>query len=242
MAGSRLDEDEMFFIRVLNRQSGEMIQEVQSQCNHTLSYPQIHRHPVDPGCVLECCFNCEVIRSYNLNTGNCRVVFSKFCVFRICDGSGDTILCDAGLRGILQLEWNKQENKFHVVNTWQKDMYKLYDMSFIKPYGILVLVYTNRLEAVKVGDKLVNIWKSFTILDGQKVGRKSITNDDESVYIGEMGNNSIRVIDSLTGDILNVFHFEENGQYIRPVWSNTDPNLTLVRGFTVANYSLVEKQ
>ena len=109
-----------FYIRVLNRPTGALIREIRPQCQHDCFHCLI-RHPADLNCVLESCWDCRVIRSYNLKTGKCNVVLFQFCTYRTCDGPGGTIL-SFGFNKLSQLQWNEQEQKLQVVKTWSTSM------------------------------------------------------------------------------------------------------------------------
>ena len=78
----RVLEDQKYWIRVMDKLSGEVISEMTSMCNH-VSY--LKKHPTDEDSVLEKCSECKVIRVYNTKTKNCNIVYSAAGIMRLCD-------------------------------------------------------------------------------------------------------------------------------------------------------------
>ena len=71
-----------FFARVMNRFSREVSNEFPSKCDHT--YVCLIAHSIHAGFALEGCSFCEVIRNYDVHTGNCSIVHSGFKPITIC--------------------------------------------------------------------------------------------------------------------------------------------------------------
>ena len=236
----RIRKDDTEFIRVFNLHTEDLVQEIQPQCQHGQLFVCIAKHPTDINCMLESCWECKVIRSYNLNTGKCKVVFSDFWVFSMCEGPGDTMFTYEFYH-LSQLQWNTQKEKLQLVETWQQNTAILNDMCFIKNNNLLVLLHQDKMKAMTVGEELTTLWES-TPDPPLRLDSAKSDQIEHDVYVGDGGNSRILMIDSLTGDILNEFKLEESSEQTCVLWSDTDRNLVVHRGNVIANYSIVQEQ
>ena len=104
-----------FHIRVLNKLGREMSTPLPSECDHDRSVFLI-AHPTDAGFVLESCTDCGVIRNYNIQTGQCSVVYKRYILYRIYHGPTGSILTTSSdiFKGpeLLILNWDKEDINF----------------------------------------------------------------------------------------------------------------------------------
>ena len=80
----RMALDGRFNIRVLNKLSGEVSNTIASECDHT--YACLTAHPTNHSFVLEGCSECQVIRSYDVQAGECKVVHTGSRPIKMCHG------------------------------------------------------------------------------------------------------------------------------------------------------------
>ena len=79
----RVLEDRKYWIRVMDKLSGEVINEMTSMCDHAC---YLKKHPTDDASVLEKCSECKVIRVYNTKTKKCNIVYIVYSgVMRLSD-------------------------------------------------------------------------------------------------------------------------------------------------------------
>ena len=70
------DRDIGFYIRWVDRNKGRLIKETKCQCEHdNMLIGCICEHPVDPDVIIETCWKCSKIRSYNMNTGESKDIY-----------------------------------------------------------------------------------------------------------------------------------------------------------------------
>ena len=90
---ARTKMDNRYYIKVMNRLSGEVYSEFPSECNHYHHFiSRLTAHPTEAGFVLECCSGCCVIRNYNIHTGQCSIVYKGYEGVNICHGPTGSIL------------------------------------------------------------------------------------------------------------------------------------------------------
>ena len=94
----RVKRGTKYWILVMHRVTGVVINEIQSTCKHNAYLNNYLRHPEY---VLECCPTCEETRGYDNNTGECFFVFKLDIgckIVRVCDGSFCWIRCIIEIR------------------------------------------------------------------------------------------------------------------------------------------------
>ena len=239
----RTEVDDKFYIRVMNRLSGEVSSEFPSKCDHF--FASLIAHPTDEGFVLEGCFNCQVIRNYNIHNAHCNIVYEGYLFHKMCRGpTGSILWFDYSVHqsphvGISIVKWDKEHQKLYLEG-------RLILMCYNEFFGMLVGRFKdNEIKAVKFeseGDTLKlsdPIWKLPREVDGLVIKPGAFTSDKKgNVYIGDGANNRILMINSLTGTVQSIFHLEEgNREWIGDLfWSDTEPNLIVRRGERISSY------
>ena len=103
--------------------------------------------------------------------------------------------------------------------------------------GPILSYENNEIEALKFGSENP-IWKLPGVVDGHMIKPDALTSDAEgNVYISDGTNNRILKINGLTGNVLNILLLEEREKRIDYLlWSDTEPNLTLIHGDRINTY------
>ena len=244
----RIVLDNKFYIRVMDRLSGEVSTEFPSKCNHS-SITSLIAHPTDAGFVLESCWTCAVIRNYNIHTGHCSIVYKGDTSDRICHGPiGSILVCSHPIFrrdwGLSIMQWDKEHQ---ILQTDKSVNLKciLWRMCYSELFDTLVFIYHSRkVEAVKLESEAdtsklsAPIWKISGVVDGLAMNPTALTSDNRgNVFVGDGANNRILKVNSLTGDIVGLLLLEENNQEIRYLfWSGSI--LTVVRGDRFSTYNI----
>ena len=238
------------FIRVMNRDSGIVAHQILPQCHHT--FVCLSQHPCDSSFTLEGCPVCEVIRSYNVHTGECNVVHVGSRPIRMCCGPPDSILVlSFKERDLLsgmdlsRLDWESEQQELVPAQNLEITD-RLLGMSYIVQHDILVCVYENEgVAAVRLDNEMSVLWRLSEEVDRLPVKPDSITCDtDGNAYVGDGTRNRIIKIDSFTGDVINVLQLaEENQRQIRSLfWSQNEPSLTVVRKNTISTHYIPQPE
>ena len=221
------------WIRVLDRQTGDLIYQTPSTCNHNA---YLNKHPRHADYVLESCPTCKHIQVYNMNTAErfpvCRGTFP-----RICSGPTGFVLILDRERQLFKLEWDteQRETQLHYIRQ-VRDVpnKKLIRFCYVECHDILLLTFEketddqdNEMIAVKLESENI-IWRLFGPVEDLIIKPECITCDPEgNAYVSDRGNNRILKIDSLTGNVLSILLIAEEGNEIYSMrWSKTEPNLT----------------
>ena len=207
-----------------------------------------------------------MIRSYEIQTAKCKLVHTGSRPIRMCHGPTSSILVqcrdfptfESSRTGLSEFRWEDEQQELRS----DKSVYlkgRLIQMCYTEKFDILVVMCENRkVEAVKLGNNSP-IWKLPGVVDGHMIKPGAINSDKKgNVYIGDGLNNRILKISSLTGNVLNIFLLEEeeeeeqqqqqqqeeeeeeeNQNGLRSLFlSDTEPNLTVVRGDRLRTYNI----
>ena len=191
---ARTNMDNRYYIKVMNRLSGEVSSEFPSGCNHHF-ISRLTAHPTDAGFVLECCSWCGVIRNYNIHTGQCSNVYRDHIVDEICHGPIGSILAYNPIKPSRSsiLKWDKEHRELR--NDKSVDLEdNLSQMCYSELYDMLVGVFEdNEIKVVNLkseADTLnlsAPIWKLSGAVDGYLITPHAITSDKRgNDFIGDM--------------------------------------------------------
>ena len=240
---ARVTVNDRFYIRLLDRfGSREVLPSIPSACSHSLVC--ITAHLSDTRFVLEGCMICEVICKYNIDTRERSIVHTKLIPSQMCHGPVGCILVRDGYFSnlnptVLKFKWEK-ERLLHGDKEYTMDG-KILELCYVESFNIFVIMnYDNEIKAEKLGNNNP-IWKLSGTVGGELLKPDALTSDAQgNVYVGDGANNRILKINSLTGDIVNILLLEkENTMPIHSLfWSDTQPNLTLIRGDRISTYIL----
>ena len=64
-----------------------------------------------PKYIIERCSECHVICSYNINSGEGKIVYNKCGPLVMCEGPDETLLVMDHEQNLLQLKWNKKKER-----------------------------------------------------------------------------------------------------------------------------------
>ena len=260
MAADVNDEDQILvrtavdgksYIIVTNRFDKEASSKIPSLCNHTAVC--LVAHPTDAGFVLESCGICEVIRNYNIHTGQCSIAYKGCSLYRISHGPTSSILAFwHGLRHfelphprLSMIKWDTERHELHI----DRSVYLrggLVQMCYSELFNMLVAILPmGEIEALRLESQAAiwklsdPIWKLSGDVDGLTMKPDVITSDhDGNIYVGDGPNNRILKISSMTGDVRTIIPLkEENNQEMDGLfWTHNGPCLIVIRGDTISNY------
>ena len=244
----RTKDGTKYFIQVLNRQTGGVINQIQSVCNH--NKVRINKYPRHPDHVFECCSICEEIRIYNINATESFLLHKQRMspkIIRMCDGSAGCLLVSDTDGALLKLDWNKEKHdaQMQYIREVSPGIKLLLRLCYVECNDILVCTVKvekdNRdyeILAQKLEDGTV-MWSLYGPVNGRTVKPDSITCDAEgNAYVNDRGNDRILKINSLTGEVLSILLFEKEMTIHSMRWSNTEPNLTLLEGNEISIFSV----
>ena len=138
-----------------------------------------------------------------------------------------------------KLKWEKEKQELYVDKSWYKERV-FFKMCYVEVFDLIIFIYeNNEIEALKFGSESP-IWKLPGVVDGHMIKPDALTSDAKgNVYVSDGTNNRILKINGLTGNVLNILLLEEKEKRIDYLlWSDTEPNLTLIHGDRINTYSI----
>ena len=242
----RVEEGTKYWIRVMHRLTGDLINEFPSICDHNRVH--VRTYPRYQDYVFENCPICEQIYAHNINTGECFSVRKGSKIFFICDGPGGSLLVKQQGR-LHKLEWNKTQKEAQLVyaqNILIGNGKQLCKLHYVEYYDIFIYIVKDVKEdyeiiAVKLGSENI-VWRLSGPVDGHIIKPLSMTCDTHgNAYVSDQATNRILKISSLTGEVLSILLFEEETTKIYSMrWSKREPNLTLRTKNQISTYFLPE--
>ena len=145
------------------------------------------------------------------------------------------------------MKWDEEHHELRTDKRVHLDG-KVDRMCYSELWDMLVGVYEHKeILAVKLEGEAASlklsapIWKLSGVMDGYLIKPDTITSDTKgNIYVTDGENNRILKINSFTGDIVSILLLEEENK--TPIdclfWSNTEPNLTVVRGYKICSYCI----
>ena len=167
---ARTRVDDKFYIRLLDKLGSEISSEFVSKCHHILGC--LTAHPTDAGFVLETCSMCQVVRSYNIQTGQCSIAYKYFEPCTICHGPIGSILASGPDH--LELSILKWDKEHHELRT-DKSLYlgdMLHQICYSELFDMLLVVTykQNEIKALKLESEAATskfsdpIWKLYGVV------------------------------------------------------------------------------
>ena len=239
----RVKEGRKYSIRCMHRQTGDVINEFPSRCNHFSAF--VKTYPQNEDYLLESCPECVLIRAYNVNTTERFTVYKGSEAIIICNGPAGSLLVIGREDGLYMLNWHKDQlHEAEVVYAGNIPPTKL-DRRFIRffyvePFDILINTGWHEIIAVKLESGMV-LWRLSGPVDGVLIKPKSITCDPEgNAYVSDLATNRILQINVLTGDLLRILLLdeEENKTIVSMRWNTTEPNLTVRTAKHISTYAV----
>ena len=106
----RVKDGTKYWIQDLDRQTGDLINEISSMCND--DFVQVKKHPQYADCVLEGCLTCKNIREYKLSTLESLIGYTCPRSFTMLDGpTGSLLLAEDGKSGLCQMDWSNNQSQ-----------------------------------------------------------------------------------------------------------------------------------
>ena len=243
------------WIRVLDRQTGDLINEIPSMCEHRQKEGfVVNKHPGHQDYVLETCLRCEEIRANNIDTAKSfPVCQGKF--IRMCDGPDGSLLIGDRCYKLFKLEWDaeQRETQLNYIRQFHKDPGKTFlRFCYVECHDILLCTLETKEKGTYdeiIATKLESgstVWRLFGPVDGCLIKPVCITCDtDGNAYVSDRRNNRIMKINALTGEVLSILLMEEGSRDIiwSMRWSNTEPNFTChLKGINgISTYSVQDQ-
>ena len=101
-------EEIKYWIQVINRLTGDLINEIPSMCHH--HQVRVSKNPQNQDYVFEHCSKCKEIYAHNINTGESFSI-QRSKIYRMCDGpDGSLLVMKQGYR-LLKLDWDKTQHQ-----------------------------------------------------------------------------------------------------------------------------------
>ena len=241
----RVKEETKYWIQVMNRLTGDLINKIPSMCDHNLV--RVNKYPRDQDYAIESCLACEEIYAHNINTGESFSVHKGSKIVRMCDGPAGTLLVvdgsDPDRLKIFKLKLDKTQHEAQLVfiqNMHYRSEQEPLRFCYAECHDILMCTVKDKKEdqgyeikAARLGSETI-VWRLFGSVDSLIIKPESMTFDSEgNAYIDDLQNNRILKINSLTGEILSILLLDgkdnekKNLNIISMRWSNTEPNLTV---------------
>ena len=252
--GLLLVRDTLYSIRVLHRQTGDLVNNISSMCNH--ESVRVNKHPRHADYVLECCPTCRVVRAYNIKTSDyffmysCSTFTATFA--RMFDGPAKSLFVVDSDCTLFKLVWDKDQSPEEEPKSVSAAAIllgttkELLSLCYIEHHDLLLctvkggkIIYEYSVVALTLESGTI-IWKMCGEVEGQVIKPFAITCDPEgNAYVSDRNSNRILKIDSLTGEVMSILLVEEEEEQIRSMcWSNTKPNLTLRTKSQISTYSI----
>ena len=244
----RVKKGSKYWILVMHRVTGFVINEFPSNCNHNAYLNNYLRHQEY---VLECCPTCEQTRGYDNNTGECFFVFKLDVdckIDRVCHGPAGCLLLLDKKGVLLELDWDQEKwsTCLKCLLRLHSEQLRIQYIHYVECHDMLLCLveqdHNSEVIAVRLGTRNI-LWNLFGQVDGNFIQPESVTSDSHgNGYVSDRGTNRILKIDSLTGDVLSILHVEEEEDEIYFIdWSITEPNLTVWRGKQIETYSIPQQ-
>ena len=147
-----------FCIKSYDRKNSRVINEIKCHCDHGLVSSCICEHPVDPDVVLETCWECGKIRSYNMNTGKSADIYTESAVTAICTGPAGSILGVGEQGRITKFRLKNNCEELELVHSVETNIRAARYMCYVEQRNTLFLSTIRQICAVAVRDGSI-IWK-----------------------------------------------------------------------------------
>ena len=231
LRGQRANQHHM---RVLDKFTGKVIQDIPSSCNHF--YRMVCQHPTVESLVIESCQECEEIRTYDVHTLTKMVILKQLKPLSLCLGPRKSLIFVTTEGTIVQLEWINKVKRFAFVRNIQMTIKpkKITKICSLEHHNILVVLNEGFLYAVRLEDGCP-LWKLSKSNKGSRFEPSGVTCDASGrVFVVESCDRFLLVLDGLTGERLQVVRLEECWGLVNDVfWSRTQPQLTVLHDVNV---------
>ena len=230
----RTKEEAKYWIQVISRLTGDLINKLPSMCNH--DHVRVNKYPQDQDYAFESCSTCDEIYAHNINTGESSSVHEGSKIHRMFGGPDGSLLLFTKDWKLFKLNWDKTQGgaeSVFVQDIPPETVQFLFDLCYVECHDIFMYTVKDVKEdyeiiAVKLGNETI-VWRLSGPVDGLVIKPESLTCDPEgNAYVSDRGNYRILKINSLTGEVLSILQFEERMVIYAMRWSITEPDLTLL--------------
>ena len=229
--------EEKYWIQVIHRLTGDLINEIESMCDH--HQVCLNKYPQNQDFVFECCRTCKEIYTHNINTGESLSVHRGSEIVDMWDGPAGSLLVLNRDWKLFKLVWDKAQDGAQLVFV-QEIPDRIGKKYVVSMYCYVecgdICIYTVKDEkddtnyeiiAVRLGSENI-VWSLSGPVDGLFIKPRDTTCDtDGDVCVMDRAANRILKIDGLTGEVLSILLFQEQVMIQLMRWSNTEPNLTV---------------
>ena len=218
--------DKKMYVKFFNLQNGNVINEIQSPCDHRVEYIMC-QHPADDACALEICADCQRIRSYSSRNEEIQVVFEGKKLYPVGPGPGvDLISLDDDNR-IANLSWQPEQRQFK--NGWSLSIRIICKrplrICYRQKQDILFVTGSRQIQAIKLGE-LSTLWQVQEQIEGTDIYPVGCCLAGRIILVpGIYG--EIIVMDT-DGQLLQVISPEGVPYLIGVCWTNTQPKMAVL--------------
>ena len=102
-------EETKYWVKVIHRLTGDLINEIPSMCDH--KHNRVRKYPQNQDYAFESCRTCHEIYAHNINTGESISVHKESKIVRMCDGPAGSLLVTNRDWELLKLDPEKTQDK-----------------------------------------------------------------------------------------------------------------------------------
>ena len=216
-------------IVVLGQIHGTVLKGIQCHCE--CEHSKISHLQSEPNFIVEGCFDCGVIRTYNIYTEEVKTVF-ECKPYRLCPALDDSLLVMYWKNGwfISQIQWQKEIEKFHVTQSIQIVNQAIRMMCYVPKRDIVVLTSWSpkHIRAINMNDGL-QLWEVSGMVAERNIDPWRLCCDPSGYFfVCDHANDRILVLDGGPSELLQVLLKEvDTGAIYNVHWHDIQPHLTV---------------
>ena len=230
-------------IRLVETETGKTLVDIPSTCGHSCC--PIIEHPVNPDFILEACSECEVIRSYDINTAESKTIYAGYKALMLCKGPEGYMFAADRQGELLLLLWREEKEELVVAEKIQiqTDMQYVRRICYIERSKILVITSHHNIKAINPETGSIR-WEFTQDVDDRELDPRGVSYDlDGRVYVADGTNGSIMVLKGETGQLIQVHCMDESMGWLYDVcWTKDPPQLYVHHGdpYVVSTYNITK--
>ena len=134
---SRTGVREKLAIKVCNQRTGDIFNEIVSECDHQCAILAVAK---GPQCLLEACRQCQNVKMYDVNGERVKTVHEPYNSRTLCRGPGGSILTleDRGL--LRKLTWTTGAENLQEISSIETNISRPRDMCYVDTHFIVSVI------------------------------------------------------------------------------------------------------